>query len=144
MKNMLGVALALVTEAFKHRVDKGGIPYALHCIHVMLTCGLKDEDELIAALLHDIVEDIPYITIEYLRNMGFSERTLKILELLTHDPADDYLEVYIKKIAYNYAATQIKLADLRHNSDITRIKGVRKKDFDRIEKYHKAFIYLSN
>lgn len=75
--------------------------------------------------------------------MGFSERVVKAVGLLTHDKKMFY-EDYIKVISTDQLATAIKMADLRDNSDITRMKGVRKKDFDRLEKYHRAYTYLKN
>ena len=95
------------------------------------------------AVLHDVIEDSDgLVTIAILREEGFSLRVLVALELLTHDKADDYLEVYTKGICDNYDAIRIKRKDLEHNSDITRLKGVKPKDLTRIEKYHKAFIIL--
>lgn len=97
-----------------------------------------------AAVLHDIVEDCPNeFSFAKLTELGFSDRVVGILHLLTHNKATPYDE-YIKAIAVNKDAVEIKLADLKDNSDITRLKGLRKKDIDRIEKYHRAFIYLSN
>jgi hypothetical protein len=61
--------------------------------------------------------------------------------LLTHAPDEPY-DAYIKRIATNRDATKIKLEDLRDNSDITRLKGLRQKDFERMEKYHRAFLFL--
>jgi hypothetical protein len=94
------------------------------------------------AILHDVVEDTD-ITLQYLSSTGFSTRVIVALNLLTHKGTDTY-EDYIKGIATNKDAVAVKLSDLKDNSNITRLKGLRKKDFDRIEKYHKAFVYLSN
>ena len=138
----LGNAIALAAEEFKGKVDKGGNPYILHCLHVMNTCGSNDENVLIAAVLHDLIEDTDY-TYKKLLDAGCSTAVIHLLHLLTHDDKDSY-DSYIQIIANSKQATLIKLADLRHNSDITRMKGLRKKDFDRLEKYHKAFMYLSS
>lgn len=100
------------------------------------------EEEKILAVLHDCIED-EVCTIEELRQSGFSESILDDLKLLTHDHKDDYLSVYIKNIATSVRATNVKKADLEDNSNITRMKDVTKKDFDRLEKYHLAYRYLS-
>ena len=137
----LALAIAIASEAFKNKTDKGGVPYILHCLFVMNEMPEDDEELRIAAVLHDLVEDTDW-TIERLRIEGFSERVLRIIYLLTHDPSVPY-DDYIKNIALDIDAKKIKKADLRHNSDITRLKGLRKKDFDRLEKYNRSYIYLS-
>ena len=137
----LGTAIAITSEAFKDRTDKGGKPYILHCLHVMNKLKYEnDEDLMMAAVLHDIVEDTDY-DLNDLRELGFNERVVTLVMLLTHWPDQDYQE-YIERIKKNADATKIKIQDLRHNSDITRIKGLREKDFKRIEKYHNAYNFL--
>jgi (p)ppGpp synthase/HD superfamily hydrolase len=139
---MLGKAIALASKAFENTKDKGGQPYILHCLRVMNNLHTDDEELKIIAVLHDVCEDVNYLGISDLRILGYSERVLKALDLLTHRkeiPYDDY----IKAISFNVDATKVKLADLKDNSDITRLKGLRKKDFDRMEKYHRSFTYLS-
>lgn len=64
------------------------------------------------------------------------------MDVLTHRKGVPY-DDYIKMVAFNLDAVKVKLADLKDNSDITRLKGLSKKDFDRMEKYHRSFIYLS-
>jgi (p)ppGpp synthase/HD superfamily hydrolase len=142
---MLGQAIALVAQSFENVKDKGGQPYILHCLRVMENLHTDDEELKIIAILHDWVEDVfrnsPERGLDLLRDK-YSERVVKALDLLTHRkdvPYDDY----IKAISFNADATKVKLADLKDNSDITRLKKVSKKDFDRMEKYHKSYIYLS-
>jgi len=139
---LLALAIAITAEAFKNTFDKGGHPYILHCLYVMdNTSG--DEDVKCAAVMHDLIEDTSYTPGDLIA-LGFSERTVNLIRLLTHDPKmGEYMD-YIKGISMDPDATKIKLADLEHNSHITRIKGLRKKDLDRIEKYHRAYIYLKN
>lgn len=141
--NKLAKAFSITAQAFENKLDKGGKPYMLHNIFVWE--GVKDEDEdtQCAALMHDLVEDIPEWTFERLTKEGFSDKTVGILHLLTHQKGTDYM-AYIRAISVCEKATKIKRRDLRHNSDITRIKDVRKKDFDRLEKYVMAYKYLSN
>ena len=142
---MLGKAIALAAQSFEHVKDKGGQPYILHCLRVMNNLYTEDEELKVIAVLHDWVEDVfktnPKRGLQLLRKQ-YSERVVKALDLLTHRkevPYDDY----IKAISFNVDATKVKLADLKDNSDITRLKGLSKKDFDRMEKYHRSFIYLS-
>lgn len=137
---MLGIAIALASQAFKDKTDMGGKPYIMHCLRVMF--NFDEETEQIVAILHDLVEDTD-TTITDLLNMGFSETICTAVDVLTHKEEDSY-ETYIRKISMNTLATKIKLADLKDNTDITRLKGLRKKDFERIEKYHRAYVYLKN
>lgn len=138
---LLAKAIAITSEAFKDTLDKGGQPYILHCLRVMNNTQ-GNEDVKCAAVLHDIVEDTDW-TFEMLTKEGFSDKTIGILHLLTHQTETAYQE-YIKAISVNKDATNIKLRDLEDNSNITRLKGLRKKDMDRLEKYHWAYVYLSN
>lgn len=100
-----------------------------------------DEDVKCAAMMHDLIEDTDY-TFANLTELGFSDKTIGLLHLLTHNKETSYME-YIKAIAVSNEASEIKRKDLEDNSNITRLKGLRKKDLDRIEKYHTAYMYLS-
>lgn len=141
-QEQLARAIHIATSTHVGQFDKGGKPYILHPLHLMNQL-LFDTQLATIAVLHDVIEDSNgSVTIRMLYEAGFSGRVLCALELLTHDRNDPYLEVYIKKICYNYDAILVKRKDLEHNSDITRLKGVTKKDLDRVEKYHKAFLIL--
>lgn len=135
----LAIAIALAAEGFKNKFDKAGEPYILHCLRVM--DRMDTEEEKIVAVLHDTVED-GVCTIKDLGELKFSSKIVYSIYLLTHKKEDTYSE-YIRKVSTDEVATKVKLSDLRDNSDITRLKGLTKKDFDRIEKYHTSFIYLS-
>lgn len=139
---MLAKAIAIAANVFENKTDKSGKPYILHCLRVMNDVDQNDSELMQIAILHDVIEDTD-ITLQYLSSIGFSTRVIVALNLLTHKETDTY-EDYIKGIATNEDAIAVKLSDLKDNSNITRLKGLRKKDFDRIEKYHKAFVYLSN
>ena len=95
---------------------------------------------MIVAILHDVVEDSSW-TIEELVRIGFSQDTMYALSLLTHTKGVSY-DDYIKVISTDPIAKAVKLRDLEHNTKVTRLKGLRKKDFDRLEKYHRAYTYL--
>jgi len=140
---MLALAISITAKAFENKVDKGGNPYILHCLRVMNSVGTKNEEKACAAVLHDLVEDCPEWTCSKLSALGFTDKVVGIIYLLTREKTTPYME-YIKAISVDKDASEIKIADLRDNSDITRLKGLRKKDMDRIEKYHAAYVYLLN
>lgn len=119
--------------------DKGGKPYILHAFYVM-NALMYDPELATIGVLHDVIED-SNLTIEYFINLGYTQRVIDGLILLTHNPEDTYQE-YIDKIATSYDAIRVKRKDLEHNSLITRLKGSRPKDLERIKKYHDAFIFL--
>lgn len=142
----LSIAILIASQAFENKYDKGGHPYILHCLWVMNKVKHLGEVAMICAVLHDVVEDCEKegYTMSFLEEKGFSSEVRVILELLTHRKLLTSYQDYIKAIAVHPVAKAIKLADLEHNSSITRLKGLRKKDFDRIERYHIAYQYLSN
>jgi (p)ppGpp synthase/HD superfamily hydrolase len=136
----LAVAIAIAADAFRDTTDKAGEPYILHCLRVMNGLHTRDKELQSVAVLHDVIEDTG-ITIADLRTMGFSNRVVDAVTLLTHDKETSY-EDYILRIAENEDARLVKLSDLRDNSDITRLKGISQKDMERMEKYHWAYTYL--
>ena len=131
-------ALRLAYEAHKGQFDKSGVPYVFHPLH--LAEQMDDEDSIVAALLHDVVEDTAY-GLEDLRAMGFPAKALEAVALLTHDPAEPYLS-YVARVKENPVARRVKLADLRHNSDLSRIQKVTARDLERVEKYAAAIRLL--
>ncbi len=139
---MLDVAIAITAEAFRGKFDKGGKPYILHCLHVMNTVAPQTELNRIVGVLHDLVEDTSY-DLEGLYKLGFNHEVVKAVQACTHFNNESY-DDYIMRLAGNPNARAVKLADLRHNSDITRMKGVRDKDFERLVKYHKAYKFLQD
>jgi len=140
MMNMLGRAIEIAATAHTGQVDKGGRPYILHPLWVMDRVRHLGDDYMIVAVLHDVVEDSDWSFTDLLKE-GFNQNVMYALSLLTHDPAVPY-DDYIKAIATDPIARAVKLRDLEHNTKITRLKGLRKKDFDRLEKYHRAYTYL--
>ena len=133
-------ALKLCFAAHEHQVDKSGIPYVFHPFH--LAEQMKDEASTGTALLHDVVEDTDY-TLEDLRQMGYPEQVLEALTLLTHDDGSPYLD-YVARLRDNPIARQVKLADLRHNSDLSRLDQIDEAALRRVEKYQKAIRLLSD
>lgn len=132
-------AMKLCFEAHRDQLDKSGIPYVFHPFHVAEQ--MPDEDTTVAALLHDVLEDTSY-TLRDLRAMGFSEDVLEALKLLNHDKSVPYLE-YVAGLRENGIARTVKLADLRHNSDPTRLGEIDEAAEERMAKYGAAIRLLT-
>lgn len=131
-------AMKIAFKAHRDQVDKSGMPYIYHPIH--LAEQMKDEKTTCVALLHDVMEDTD-ITFEQLAAEGFSDNILEALKLMTHDEAVPYME-YVKNIKNNPIAKTVKLADLKHNSDLTRLDTVDEIDLKRVKKYEEAIELL--
>ena len=141
----LGKAISIVSQAFENKTDKGGVPYIMHCLYVMYRIRDKFESDIeiqSIAVLHDLVEDTDW-TLGDLHREGFSDRVVAGVEHLTHDSKIPYKD-YIRTLAQYKDARHVKMADLRHNSKITRIKGLTDRDLKRIEKYHWSYMYLKD
>lgn len=133
-------ALKLSFEAHKNQVDKSGMPYVFHPFH--LAEQMKDEQTTIVALLHDVFEDTDY-SLDDLSLMGFGDKIIEAISLMTYDKNIPYMD-YVVQISKNQIAKAVKLADLKHNSDLTRLDAVTDKDLKRMEKYKKAIVLLEN
>lgn len=133
-------AMKLCFNAHKDQVDKSGMPYVFHPL--ILAEKMTTEEEISVALLHDVVEDTDY-TIEDLQGMGFSNAVIEALKIMTHDPVIPYMD-YIKGISENPIATKVKLADLRHNSDLNRLDQADSKAIARVKKYQMAIDLLES
>lgn len=131
-------AMKISFNAHKEQVDKSGMPYVFHPFH--LAEQMTDEIAVATALLHDVVEDTP-ITFDYLSSQGIPEKVIDALKLLTHNDDVPYLE-YVERLKDNETAKQVKLSDLKHNSDLTRLNKVDEKALKRVEKYEKAIEIL--
>ena len=131
-------AMKLCFEAHKNQVDKSGMPYVFHPFHVAEQ--MTDEATTIVALLHDVVEDTDY-TLEDLAAEGFGKDILEAVALMTHEDDVPYLD-YVAKLKDNPIARAVKLADLAHNSDLSRIGEVDEETRERLEKYQKAIALL--
>lgn len=142
--SQLSKAIALASEAFINDLDRGGKPYILHLMRVMQDVGnhtnWSDPELLIIAVLHDLVEDKD-VSAAWLFEQGYSDRVVDALFTLSHSKDIDYME-YIEGTSKAYDTTIVKMADLRDNSNIHRMKGLREKDFERLKKYHIAYDYL--
>ena len=138
-KLYLDRAIELAKQHHEGQTDKAGKPYIEHPLRVMNQ--VESEEEKIVAVLHDIVEDTD-ISLDDLRNEGFSEEVVSAVECLTKQDGENY-DSYIERISFNPLAVKIKLADLEDNSDLTRLPEVTDKDLERIEKYDKALEKLT-
>lgn len=139
MSDGITKALAIAMDAHKDQKDKAGAPYIWHPVTVAL--HQKTEAGVIAALLHDVVEDSHY-TEDDLRKAGFSDDVLNAVHLLTHKKGVPYFD-YVRAIKENEIARSVKIQDLRHNSDLSRLKSITDKDIERAEKYKQALDILS-
>ena len=135
----LGRAIELAKQHHKGQTDKAGKPYIEHPLRVMNQ--MKSEEEKIVAVLHDIVEDTN-ISLNDLRNEGFSEEVVSAVECLTKQDGENY-NSYIERISFNPLAVKIKLADLEDNRDLTLLPQATDKDLERLEKYDKALEKLT-
>ncbi len=132
-------AMQIAYSAHHGAVDHGGVPYILHPVHVAEQ--MADEKETAAALLHDVIEDTN-ITAEALIDEGIPGDVVNTVVILTKKPDEDYF-TYIRRVSADPTAKKIKLADLKHNSDITRLPEITQKNRERLEKYKKAIEILS-
>ena len=132
-------ALKLCFEAHKNQVDKTGLPYVFHPFH--LAEQMDSEIAVVCALLHDVVEDTP-LSLQDIAEMGFPREAVEVLALLTHEEGVPYME-YVQKIKHNPIARQVKIADLQHNSDLTRLDTVDEWAQRRTAKYSEALRILT-
>lgn len=132
-------AILLAYRAHEGQKDRSGLPYILHPVH--LAEQMTTEDSCVVAMLHDVLEDTD-MTEEDLREEGFTERQIEAVKLLTRTEEEDYFE-YVRRIRENDLACAVKLADLAHNMDRTRLPEYSEKDEARYEKYQKAVQILT-
>ena len=133
-------AMRIAFDVHKEQTDKTGMPYIFHPI--LVANQMTDEITTCVALLHDVLED-GKITLDYLKKQGFSDEMLGALKVLTHDENVPYMD-YIAEVKKNKIATKVKLADLKHNSDITRLSFIDEKSIYRMQKYKVAIALLTD
>lgn len=138
----IDLATAIAEKVHSGQVDKGGKEYILHPKAVSEMC--ETEDEKIVALLHDTIEDGDgrVVTIQSITEM-FGKQIADAVNLLTHRDGEPY-DDYICRIKKNSLARKVKMADLRHNSDLSRISKPSQKDFDRMKKYKRSIEALES
>jgi len=132
-------AIEIAVQAHKGTSDKGGSPYILHPLAVMH--NLDTDDEKIVGVLHDVVEDTQW-TFEKLLDEGFSVTVVDALRSVTKQGGgEDYFD-FIQRAKKNPLGRKVKIADIQHNMDVTRIKVISDKDATRLNKYKKALEIL--
>jgi len=131
-------AIMIAIKAHENKSDKGGSPYILHPLRIMLE--METEEEMIVALLHDVVEDSK-ISLKEIAKYNFDKKIISAIKVLTFSIDQNY-EDYIKKISKNKLARKIKIADLIDNMNLKRLPNLDQQDFARINKYHNALKHL--
>lgn len=137
---MLATMLVFATNKHDGQFDKAGKPYILHPLKVMHYLKSDDEELMCIALGHDLMEDCDVKAADLL-DLGFTYRVISAILALTRHPDDTY-EQYKEQVKANPDAVRVKMADLRHNSDIRRLKGVTEKDIKRMVKYNEFYLEL--
>jgi (p)ppGpp synthase/HD superfamily hydrolase len=133
--SLLARAIEIAANAHATQVDKGGAPYVLHPLRMMMK--QTTEAAMIAAVLHDVVEDTPW-TLAKLRAEGIPEEVLDAVACLTKRHGEEYAD-FINRAGANPIARAVKLADLEDNMDVRRIPEPVQKDFDRLAKYRRSW-----
>ena len=137
---MVRKAMKIAYEAHHGQVDKAGVPYIFHPIH--LAEQMEDEISICVAMLHDVIEDTD-VSEERLKEEGISLEVIDNVKLLTKSKEEEYMN-YLERIKSSETAVKVKLADLRHNSDVSRLSNVTEKDKKRLEKYAEAIKRLAH
>ena len=137
---MLDKMLVICTNAHHGQYDKGGRPYILHPLRVMSFLKTDDEELQCIALGHDVIEDTK-VTYKDLTDAGISPRVQAGIRAMTKQPGQT-LDEYKAQVFASKDAMMVKMCDLRHNSDIRRLKGVTEKDIERMAKYHQFYLEI--
>ena len=138
-QSMVDLALSIARKAHEGQLDKAGVDYIEHPIYV--ASQVDTEEEKAVALLHDVIEDSS-VTAEELLNAGLPETVVTAIQILSKKKGQDY-QTYLENVKSNPLARVVKLADLKHNSDLSRLRSVTDNDLERLEKYKRAIDYLS-
>ena len=131
-------AIKFMYKKHQNQIDKGNIPYIFHPWHIAEQ--LEEEKRIVVALLHDILEDTN-TSVKELEKENFDNEIIEALILLKHDKNIDYFQ-YIKNLSKNEIAKDVKIVDLKHNLDLSRLDKVSEKDLKRVEKYKKCLEFL--
>lgn len=138
-QSMVDLALSIARQAHEGQLDKAGVDYIKHPIYV--ASQVETEEEKAVALLHDVLEDSS-VTAEELLIAGLPETVVTTVQVLTKQTGQDY-QTYLQAVKSNPLACRVKLADLKHNSDLSRLTSITEKDRERLKKYKKAIDFLS-
>ena len=138
-QSMVDLALSIARKAHEGQLDKAGVDYIKHPLYV--ASQVATEEEKAVALLHDVIEDSP-VSAEGLLQAGLPETVVTAVQVLTKKKEQDY-QIYLETVKKNPLARVVKLADLKHNSDLSRLSSITEKDRERLKKYKKAIDFLS-
>ena len=152
LTSILEKARLLAQPSHAGQFDKAGKPYFVHVEKVSRTVGelinswnhpalnflLKAQ---IVGYLHDILEDTE-ITGKELNEHEIPEDCILAIEAITKVEGMPYQD-YLDQVRRNKLASVVKIADMMHNSDLTRLEQITEKDLTRQTKYQKAIAYLS-
>ena len=138
-QSIVDLALSIARKAHEGQLDKAGVDYIEHPIYV--ASRVDTEEEKAVALLHDVIEDSP-VSAEELLQAGLPETVVTAVQVLTKKKEQDY-QTYLETVKKNPLARVVKLADLKHNSDLSRLSSITEKDRERLKKYKKAIDFLS-
>ena len=138
-QSIVDLALSIARKAHEGQLDKAGVDYIEHPIYV--ASQVDTEEEKAVALLHDVIEDSP-VSAEELLQAGLPETVVTAVQVLTKKKEQDY-QTYLETVKKNPLARLVKLADLKHNSDLSRLSSITEKDRERLKKYKKAIDFLS-
>ena len=137
-------AIEIAVSAHKGQTDKGGHPYILHPLRVMIS--LESQAEKIVGVLHDVVEDSDW-TFEDLENEGFPIDVIDALKSVTknegeHGSDEGYFR-FVERAKLNPIGARVKIADLQDNLDISRIPELDESAMQRINKYKRSLEILT-
>ena len=138
-QSMVDLALSIARKAHEGQLDKAGVDYIEHPIYV--ASQVDTEEEKAVALLHDVIED-SLVSAEGLLQAGLPETVVTAVQVLTKKKEQDY-QTYLETVKKNPLARVVKLSDLKHNSDLSRLSSITEKDRERLKKYKKAIDFLS-
>ena len=143
--HLLARAIALAAEQHAHQVDKAGQPYILHPLRLMMR--METPERMMAAVLHDVVEDGEGVTLDTLRAAGFPEAVVTAVDHLTKRPeedaaGDDGYRAFVQRAARDPIALHVKLADIEDNLDVRRLSNLDDKALQRVRRYHEARLLL--
>jgi (p)ppGpp synthase/HD superfamily hydrolase len=136
--NIVDKALEIAIKAHKGQRDLAGVDYIEHPKSVANL--VNSDEEKAVAYLHDVLEDT-YITEKDLLQMGIPNNIVLAVKVLTKEKNEPYTK-YIERVKENKLASTVKIADLQHNMNLSRIANPSKRDYERLEKYKRALTFL--
>jgi (p)ppGpp synthase/HD superfamily hydrolase len=138
---LLEKAISLALEIHAGQKDKAGRSYILHPLTLMMQ--MDTDDERITAVLHDTIEDSAMTIKQLQQRLNLPDHIAEAIDLLSHDKTEMDYNRYVERLRPNPLARKVKLADLRHNMDLTRMAQMSDKDKERLAQYHRAWQRLN-